>query len=475
MKGLVTVIIFLLSRIVLQAQDKWDLKECVDYALANNISVKQADLQTRFSSLDLYLDKLSRWPTSNFQASSGYSFGLSENPTTGTLDTRIFFNTQFGLSASANLFNWFSKKFLIQSSELDLKADEAQVKKVQDDIALNVAVGYLQALLAKQQVNIAALQVEQTMLQLDITRKRVKAGVLPELNASQLEAQLAADSSLLISAEGSVQQFLLQLKALLNLDAGVPFDIETPPVELIPVESLAELQPESVYNLAVVNLPQQRVNDLRVQAAEKLVSAAKASMYPTISMFGGLNSRFVNIESPQQTVFIPQRSTGAFVNVNGTPYEVLAPGFDVIRTGITPFFNQLRNNFGQNIGIALTVPIFNGGSLRGNWQRSKLLVQQAQLQQQSASLTLKQDIYRAYTDATIALQKFNASRKAVEAAEKAYSFAQKRYEVNLLPTFELINNNNFLLRARQDMISAQFDYVFKMKLLEFYKGQGLKL
>ena len=475
MKRVLICLLFFLGRIICGAQDKWDLKECVDYALANNISVKQADLQTRFSQLELELDELSRWPTANFQASSGYSFGLSENPTTGTLESRNFFNTQFGLSANVTLFNWFTKKYLITSSELTHEADKANVKKVQDDVALNVAVGYLQALLAKQQVNIAGIQVQQTLIQLDITQKKVSAGLLPELNASQLEAQLASDSSLLVTAEGNVEQLLLQLKALLNLDAATPFDIETPPVELIPVESLSDLRPEVVYNLALVNLPQQRVNDLRVKSAQQLVSAARSSMYPSISAFGGLNSRYVNIESVQESLFVPEKSTGAFVRMGTTRYEVLAPGFDVVSTGITPFSNQLRNNFGQNIGIGLSIPIFNGGALRGNWKRAILNVQNLQLQQQSANQTLKQDIYRAYTDAIIALQKFNASRKAVEAADKAYVFAQKRYDVNLLTTFELINNQNLLLRARQDMLTAQFDYVFKMKLLEFYKGQGLKL
>lgn len=423
------------------AQEKWDLRKCVEYALANNISVKQADLQTRFSVVQLRQDRMSQLPFSNLQASSGYSFGLSENPTTGTLQSQNFFNTQVGLSANATLFNWFAKKYRVEADNLTVEADQAQVKKVQDDVALNVAVGYLQALLAKQQVNIASLQVQQTALQLDITRKKVNAGILPELNASQLEAQLAADSSNLVSVQGNAQQLLLQLKAVLNLDAAAPFDIETPPVELIPVENLSDLQPDVVYNLALVNLPQQKVNDLRIQSAQKMVLAARGNRYPTISAFGGLNSRYADIKRFQ------------------TP----------------PFFKQLHKNFGQDFGIGLSVPILNGGSLQANIQRSRLNVRQLQLQKESADQTLKQDIYRAYTDALTSMQKFNASKRAVEAAGKAYNFAQKRYDVNLLPTFELINAQNNLQKATQDMLIAQFDYVFRMKLLEFYKGQGLKL
>jgi len=475
MKQPILCLLFLLSLYSGVAQDKWDLKRCVEYALANNISVKQADLQTRFSQLQLKQDRLSQLPFATAQGSSGYSFGLSENPTTGTLESRNFFNTQVGLSTNVTLFNWFSRKHQVQASALNLQAEEAQARKVQDDVALNVAVAYLQALLAKQQAGIAAIQVQQTALQLDITRKRVNAGALPELNAVQLEAQLAADSAALVSAQGNVQQLLLQLKALLNLDAAAPFDIAAPPVEQIPLESLADLEPEAVYQLALVNLPQQKVNELRIQSAEKTVAAARGNMLPVIAAFGGLNSRFVNIESIQGTAFVPRKTTGAVVNVNGVDYDVLAPGINITSVGVTPFFRQFRNNFGQNIGVGVSVPLLNGGALRTNWQRSKLNVQQLELQKEGASQILKQDIYRAYTDAVTAMQRFNAARKAVDAAEKAFGFAQKRYDVNLLPTFELINTQNNLLRVRQELLTAQFDYVFRMKLLEFYKGQGLKL
>jgi outer membrane protein len=342
-------------------------------------------------------------------------------------------------------------------------------------VALNVAVGYLQALLAKEQVNITMIQVQQTASQFEVTRKRVAAGALPELHAAELEAQLARDSSTLISAQAQVQQLLLQLKAILNLDAAVPFDIATPPVQMIPVEPLAELQPDAVYAAALKNLPQQKVNELRLQSNQVAVKAARGSMYPTLSAYGGLGSNFVNIQIPQQFEVVPNKPTGATVQVGGTTYSVLAPGLNVTDMGVTPLGKQVRNNFSQNIGLALNVPIFNGGALRTNWERSKLNVLNSELAIESANQTLKQDIYKAYTDAMASMQKFNANRKSVEAAQKAFDFSQKRYNLNLVSTYDLLNSQNNLLRARTEMLYAQFDYVFKMKLLEFYKGQGLKL
>ena len=140
-----------------------------------------------------------------------------------------------------------------------------------------------------------------------------------------------------------------------------------------------------------------------------------------------------------------------------------------------PYFTQLSDNFNNGVGINISIPIFNGNSARINWQKQKLNVKSLTLQADLDNMTLKQNIYTSYTDAMTALQKFNASTKAVEAAQKAYDFSQKRYNAELLNTIDLIISQNNLFTARINQLSAQYDYVFKMKVLEFYKGQGIKL
>ncbi len=466
--------LFLCAAASAQPASKWNIVRCVDHAMKNNISVRQADLQTRFSALSLTQNKASQLPTLNYSTSAGYRLGRSENPTTGVLEDNNFFNLSMQLQTGVTIFNWFSKKNTIEASRLSWEADKAQVQKAKDDVALNVAVAYLQILLAKEQVNLAGVQVQQTIDQLTSTRKRVDAGALPELNAAELEAQLARDSSSFVTALASVQQFLLQMKALLNLDAGEAFEIETPPVDKIPVEALADLQPESVYALAIASLPQQKINSLRIQSAKKSVEAARGMMYPTFSAFGGLGTSYVNIKVPNFNPG-PFKPTGAIVNVSGTDYVVQAPSFVQAGESSIPMGTQFRNNFAQNIGIGISVPILNGRNARSNWERNKLTVQQFELQKESGDMQLKQDIYKAYTDATAALQKFNAERKAVQTSEKAYDYAKKRYDLGLLSTYDLLNSQNNVLRSKIQALYSQYDYVFKMKLLEFYKGQGLKL
>ncbi len=456
------------------SQDKWDLRQCVDHAVKNNISVRQTDLQSRFSALVYNQSKAAQLPSFNYSGSVGYRLGRSENPTTGVLEDNNFLNIGMQLQAGITVFNWFSRKNTIEANRLSWEADREQTKKIQNDISLNVAVAYLQILLAREQANLSEAQVNLSKAQLENTRKKVDAGALPELNAAELEAQLARDSSLLITARASAIQFLLQLKSLLNLDAGLDFDIVTPPVSLIPVDPIASLQPGDVYASAIKFMPQQKINELRILSAKKNTEVAKAGLYPSITAFGSLGTSYVNTKTYGRQ-FGPLVSTGAVVDVNGVYKDVLAPDVILIEGKPVKMGTQFRNNFGQSVGIGISVPILNGKSARTAWDRSKVTLQQQELLKEQGDMQLKQDIYKAYNDATAALQKYNADVKAMQTAEKAYSFTSKRYDQNLLSAFELVSSQTNLQKAKIQALYSQYDYVFKMKLLEFYKGQGLKL
>ena len=468
-------LLLLIIGIQANAQQKWDLRKCVDYAMTNNITIKQTALQEKFSSLTLNQSKLSQYPGVSFSSNGSYNSGRNQDPTTFSLITQSYLTANMQLQSSAEIFNWYSKRNTITANQWELEAAKASTDKLKNDIALTVANVYLQILLSKEQEHISLIQLQQSQAQLLNTRKLVNAGSLPELNAAELEAQVARDSSTYISAKGNTEQNILNLKAYMSLDAATPFDVDVPPVELIPIEKIADLQPESVYTLAIANLPQQRFNDFKLKAAEKSSQAAKGAMYPTLSAFGSLGSRYNN-KSLETTGFTLINPAFGKVTVGGVDYNVYRfdpyPDYSYKKQ---PFFSQLNQNFNQSIGLSLSVPIFNGSNLRTSYNRSKLTIQNLQLQQQADNLKLKQDIYQAYNSALVALEKFNAGKKTVEAAERSYDFSQKRYAAGMLGTFELITNQNNLFTARLQNVLNQFDYVFKMKVLEFYKGQGLKL
>ncbi len=461
----------------LSAQDKWDLRRCVEYAVANNINIKQADIQAKIAVLTFEQSKLQRWPNANFQNSNGFQFGRSIDPATNGFTNQQISFSQFGLSSSVTLFNFNSQKNTILGNELEVKAQNASVERWRNDISLSVAAAYLQALLSREQVNITMVQIGQTRDQLANTRKLVDAGSLPELSAAELEAQLARDSSTYIAAYSTHQTNLLALKVWMNFDPALSFELDTPPVDMIPVETFAELQPDMVYKLAVANMPLQRVNQLRLQSLEKFQKAARGSMYPSIGAFGNLNSAFSSaLKNLPKGANIPVTIPIGFTSAGSpTNLDVFTQTFIPSGSQKANFIRQLDFNFRQSVGISVNVPIFNGGQSRTAWQRSKLNYMNQQLQVENDNQTLKQDIYRAYNDASAAFQRYQASIKTVKTAEYSYDLTRKRYEAGLLRTIDLITNQNNLFRARLEKISNQFDYVFRMKVLEFYKGQGLKL
>lgn len=487
MRKLITLLgcAFLLQGQAQTTNEKWDLRKCVDYATVNNISVKQADIQARISALQARQAKLNQYPSLNMNSGTGVRFGRSIDPTTNQFSTNQFLYQNFGLNTGIQLFNNGSIKNNILAANFSAQAALADVERAANDISLNVANFYLQVLASREQVKVTQVQIAQSQTQLDITKKRVEAGVLPELNQAEIEAQLANDSSNYVAAVTSFELNILNLKGLLNLDPAIVFELETPPVESIPVESFGDLQPELVYQLAITTQPLQKANDFRIKAAQKSVLVAKAQMYPTITFGGNLATNFSNsFKKTTGLTFLgysPVTGNEPIVTVSNVDYYVQSPlyrfsqqtrGFGGLWEGWT---NQITNNFGQNVGLNFSIPIFNNGQGKTAYQRSKLDLKNVELQKTQADLKLKQDIYTAYNSATAALQKFNAGKKAVESAQKAYDFALKRYEVGLLGSLDLITNQNNLLRAKVQQLSNQYDYVFKMKVLEFYKGQGLKL
>lgn len=445
MKKFVLPLIFCIISIFANAQNRqeWTLQQCVDYALKNNISVKQSAVQARVVALQLQQTKMYKLPSASLNTSLNTRFGRSIDISTNGYTKSSLLN-DINVGGSINIFSFNKLKNEIAAQEFNAKAALADVEKTGNDIALTIANYYLQALATHQQIEIIKIQTQQTSQNLQNTRKRVEAGSLPELNALEIEAQLATDSSNLVTATMSYEQSLLTLKGALNLDAAQPFAIAVPNINNIYIEKLVDLQPENVYTIAITNQPNVKANLFRIEAAKKNVLSSKSAMYPSISGSYSFGSSYMDY-------------------LSGNSYTK------------TPYFKQLDNNFSQSVGVQIAVPIFNYGSAKINNQQSQLTLQNAQLQQQQIEQKLKLDIYTAYTNAINALQKVNTSSKQVEVTQKAFDLATKRYDVGMLNTLDLLTNQNNLLRAKMQNLADKYDYVFKMKLLEFYKGQGLKL
>lgn len=478
-------VLFYLAALPAVAQEKWDLKKAVEYAWQHNVTIRQAAIQAGTDSLTLRQSRLSQLPFASGNTNAGLQFGRSIDPTTNQFTTTQLLFQQYSFQTNITIFNWNSIKNNVLAARYGADASRMDIEKAKNDLALNVASSYLQALLAQEQIHIAEAQVQQTRSQYEDTRKRVDAGSLPELNAVQLEAQLATDSSNLITAKSNATLNLLSLKALLYLDAATPFVLDAPPVDIIPIDPITELQPAAVFEQALKFQPAQKSNELRIKSIEAQVKAARGQLYPTLSAFGGLGARFSTpskqISGVNYQGYLPANPGGPVVNVNGTNYPVLSPDINYTQSSKTfgelwrGYGSQLGNNFSQNVGLQLSIPILNSGAANINFQKSKLSLQNAKISREQIDQTLKQNIYQAYSSSVAALEKYNATQSTVSATAKAADFATKRYNLGLLSTLELITSQTNYTKAKLDLLTSHYDFVFKMKVLEFYKGQGIRL
>jgi outer membrane protein len=464
-----------------QGVQKWDLRRCVEYAMANNVSVKQADIQARSSEIIAKQAKYQQYGQLNYNLNHGLGYGKSLNQATNVLvDVNQMFGNM-GLQGQITLYNWGSLRNNTASTRYANEADKAAVDKARNDIGLNVANQYLRALLSLEQSKVNETQLNQTRAQYQNTRKQVDAGSLPELNAAELEAQVARDSATLIASLVQYEVDLLTLKGLLNLPADVPFDIEAPPVDKIPIDNILEQNPANVYSMAMNTQPQIKGNQLRLQSAQKGYEAARGGLFPTISAFGNLQTRFNQSFTTFNKTGRVEIPTNGYVKgpTGNVPVFTEIDQFQQGALGVFQAFNgygsQLKNNFGQTIGIALNVPIFNGWQAKANVAQQKLNIERANLTILRDTLQLKQDIYNAYQQAIGAYNTYIAREKAVRTSERSYELSTKRYEAGVQQTIEWLQNQNNLTRARIDKLIAQYNYVFAMKVLEFYKGQGLRL
>ena len=477
-KPLFLFTLFVLPLFVFAQKDKWDLQRCVAYAEQHNISVRQSDVQSRLTALQTELARGAVIPTLGFNTQGGYQFGRTINPATNQFINQQIFFQNYSLQTGVTLFNWFSIKNNVKSAEFAEEAGRLDISRVKNDISLNVVAAYLQLLLSMEQINIAKAQIGLSDSQLVLTRKQVEAGSMPELNAAQLESQLATDSSTYITAVSTKEQNRLQLIALLNLDAREPFEASIPDVDKIPLPRLSDLEPDVLYQIASTTQPLQRVDSLRIASNEYSIKANKAAMYPTLSLFGQLNTRYSNAYQTPNAVFQGFRSdTIAAAKVNGADYPVVAqtPVYNTSLSTI-PYWKQVGNiQLGEAIGLQLNVPIFNGKQLRVNYQRAKINLESAKLQLALDNQTLQQNIYTARTNAEASIQKFSANSKAAAYAEYANELSRKRYQIGILSTSDYLIVQNNVATARFNLAASRYDYIFRIKLLEYYRYGAVQL
>ncbi|GAA4457863.1 TolC family protein [Rurimicrobium arvi] len=455
---------------------QWTLQDAIEYALDHNISIQQNVLNARLAKLNLQQSRLAQLPSLNIAPSYGVSYGRSIDPTTNQFVQGKYSFVSASASSSVLLFGWFQQRNNIAKNKFSLEAARADVEQLRNDVSLNVATGFLRILMAREQIRVNEKQVALSAQQLNQTQKFADVGRVPELNVAQLEAQLASDSATLISAIADYRASILDLKAILNLDFEVPFEAVIPEIPMEDRISLQTLNADYIYSEAVRNIPSIRSSNLKLRAAEKNRDAMRGGLFPQLSVAGQLGSNWTSTYKQFASystdgTYIP---TGAFVNVGGTSLEVMQPNYVALYNNV-PLFRQLDNNFRQTVSATLSIPIFNAWQSQYAYQQARINVQTQELNQYQTELKLKQDVYKAHNDVTNAIQKYYASRRSQEAAQRAFDFAEKRYALGLTNTVEYLVTQNNLYKAEATLLNNKYDLIFKLKVIDYYLGKKLAL
>lgn len=458
------------------AQEVWSLERCIQYAQENNLSVKQAEANVKTALLSERQAKASRLPNVGASFNAGEQFGRTIDPTSNQFSTVATGYNSVGVDASVSLFNGGLIHHSVKQANWNAQAAQADAEQTLNTLGLQIAQAYLNILLFEEQLKNAQKRVAQSTEQLNNTQKLIDAGTLPMADKYNILAQIAQGEQAAVQAQNSVDLAYLSLKQLLQLEPDFELDIERPTIA-IP----ADANPESatltpIYTTAMGTQPNVRAAEFRIKSAEEGIHLAKADYWPTVRLFASMSSNYSTqfLDFQNGRLLGERLSQPAIVRVNDQDVTIQQYIQDYEYPRI-PYFTQIDQNFGQSVGLNISIPIYQNGRIRLNVERARLNVINAQLQQNQTRQQLKNDIQTAIANARAARKQLEAAQKTFDATKIAFENTQKRHALGAVNTLDLATAKNNLDIAENDLTVARYDYLFKLKILDFYEGKPLKL
>jgi outer membrane protein len=471
-------IISILFSCQLSAQEKkvWTLREVVDHAVSNNLTLKRSLYSVEGGEINAMQAKMAMLPTINGSASYGFNWGRSIDPTTNQFVEQRINSINGNLSSSLLLWNGFRLFYNMKQSETELNALNEDLIKARNDVILSVITLYLNVVFNKELYTNAELQLNSTNEQLARTKKLAEAGSVPRANVLLLEAQSASNELNLIQRENALNLSLLQLKQALQLPASTPMDVETPQVE-IDAQLPLNKSSEEIFEIAMLSMPEIKAARLRQRSSSLALKSARGSYYPRLSLNGSISTLYssarkeVDFEGTN-TVQVPVGY------VQGDPSQIIVKDQEV-PFGVTfptvGYQDQFKNNLGKGLGFSLTVPIFNGFNTRSAVQRAAISNHIADISFTENENRLRQSVETAYTDAVASAKTYVASDKQVNATDEAFRVTKQRFENGAVNFVDYQTSENDLFRAKSDLLRAIYDFIFMKKVLDFYLGLPLEL
>ena len=423
------------------AQQKWTLRQCIDYAIEHNINIKQQELAIKNSEVNLNTSQNSRLPNLNAGANQSFNFGRSQSMATGIYEENKSASTGFSVSSSVPVFNGFRISNEIRSSELDLKVATEGLNKAKDDISVNISLYYMEALFKKEILKVREEQCALTAKQMERTSIMVESGSVPRSQLFDIKAQFANDEMNVITAKNDLSLSLLNLAQMLNLVEVEGFDIMEPQQDIKIVAQIVQ-SPKQIYETAVGIRPHIKEAEHRLEGSEVGIKIAQSSYYPSLSLGLSYNNGFNHI-------------------------------FDdnVINPSVS---SQLKNNQREAIGMNMNIPIFNRMQTRNQVQNARINMMNREFELENIKLGLQKEIQQAYLSATAAQSKYSATEKALDAAQESYIYTEERYGLGKATVFELVEAQTKLSSSRSEQLQAKYEFLFREKILNLYEGKEIK-
>ncbi len=439
MKRIYVISLLLTTGLSIQAQEIWDLKRCIDYAIEHNLSIKQQEDIQQQNEIEVSTAKWNRLPNLNGGVSHSFNFGRSiqADNTYKSLNTQ---NTGLNLSTSVPLFTGMQLTNNIALAKLNLKAAVEDLNKAKEDISIQVTSNYLQVLFNKELSKIAH---EQVMLSKEILSQKEAFFANKKISKADLyeaKSRVAQDELSAVQAENNYKLSLLDLSQLLELPNPDEFEIVVPETDTL-VNADILMSPVDIYAEAIAVKPAVKAAQYRLEGAQKNIRIAQSAYYPQLSLSAGLSTNYYNVSGRENGHF------GA----------------------------QLRDNFSQYIGFSLSVPIFNRFATRNRVRNARIQQHSFNLQLEEVKKNLYKEIQQAYYNAINASTQYASSRTANQAAQLSFNLMKEKYIVGKANSTEYNEARTIWMKAISDFIQAKYDYLFRCKILDFYRGIPLNI
>lgn len=435
--SLLVVQLFFGQEVVTQPTTKvWSLEACIAYALEHNITVKDAALNTIISEVDYSAAKSSRLPNLFGSGTQSFSSGNTIDPITSDFVTDQINSTNVGLNTAVTLFQGNQISNQIKKNKL-LVAQSVFLEEVEkNNIELNILETYLQTLYSKESITIAENNLTASEKEVFRAKARLDAGTIALSDYTEAQSQAATNKYNIIAAKNTYQQYIIELKQLLELPLTEEIEIEAidENMDLISLE----LNKIDIYNNALNFLPEIEASTLNIAANEKDLDIAKGGFLPTLSLTGSLGSGYTSI------------------NYN-------------------TFSEQFNYNFNQRVGLSLNIPIFNRNQTKAAVQIATINIEKAEIQKQSTEKDIYKKVETAYQNAISAQEQVIAADASKTAAEQSYALAQKKYELGDLSTTDLVISQNTYTNSQQNYLQSKYLNILYHQLLKFYQGNPINL